>query len=255
VSGSSTALASLEPSFHQDLNGDGLIGLPALPTTVIEAAGSTSLVEAGSNYFLYSNSSGTGPELKSAGAPVVAGQTSGWTPIGTEQTASGYEVAWKLAGAVDQYAVWSADRSGNFITNMIGVVPGSSAALESLEPSLHQDLNGDGVIGVPAATVPAAAQKASGGNPGLDVAHLLGGQGSAGWQFDFTSYSGSGGTSEPEGSLSGSKLPVAPSNDAQAVQLHQMLQAADAYHEILAGHDNINLANVADLLAGHFIIH
>ena len=49
ASGSSAALESLEPSFHQDLNGDGVIGVP---TTVIEAFGSTSLVEVGSNYFL-----------------------------------------------------------------------------------------------------------------------------------------------------------------------------------------------------------
>ena len=32
----------------------------------------------------------------------MAGQFGGWTPIGAEQTASGYEVAWKVTGA-DQY--------------------------------------------------------------------------------------------------------------------------------------------------------
>ena len=32
----------------------------------------------------------------------MAGQFGGWTPIGAEQTASGYQVAWKLTGA-DQY--------------------------------------------------------------------------------------------------------------------------------------------------------
>ena len=43
---------------------------------------------------------------------------------------------------------------------LIGAVSGTSAALESLETSFHQDLNGDGVIGVPAtmrATAPASA--------------------------------------------------------------------------------------------------
>ena len=70
-----------------------------------------------------------------------------WTPIGAEQTASGYEVAWKVTGA-DQYTVWNTDSSGNFISNTIGAVSGTSAALESLETSFHQDLNGDGVIGV-----------------------------------------------------------------------------------------------------------
>ena len=48
VSGADYALQSLETSFHQDLNGDGLIGLP---TTVIEANGSTSLTEVGKSLF------------------------------------------------------------------------------------------------------------------------------------------------------------------------------------------------------------
>ena len=83
-----------------------------------------------------------------AGTPVVAGQFGAWTPIGAEQTAGGYEVAWKVAGT-DQYTVWNTDSSGNYVSNTISVCSGSSAALESLEPSFHQDLNGDGVIGVP----------------------------------------------------------------------------------------------------------
>ena len=59
-----------------------------------------------------------------------------------------YEVAWKVTGA-DQYSVWNTDSSGNYISNSIGVVSGTSTALESLETSFHQDLNGDGVIGIP----------------------------------------------------------------------------------------------------------
>jgi 20S proteasome alpha/beta subunit len=149
VSGSSAALESLETSFHQDLNRDGQIGIP---TTVIEALGSTSLIEVGNNFYLNNNSSGTGPELKYAGAAVVAGAYGAWTPIGAEQTASGYEVAWKVTGA-DQYTVWNFNSSGNFISSSTnGVVSGSTAALESLETSFHQDLNGDGTIG-PVATV------------------------------------------------------------------------------------------------------
>ena len=95
MSGSSSALESLETSFHQDLNGDGMIGVPS---TVIESFGSTSLVEVGNNFFLDNISSGTGPELKYGGAAVVAGQFGGWTPIGAEQTAGGYEVALENAG-------------------------------------------------------------------------------------------------------------------------------------------------------------
>ena len=54
----------------------------------------------------------------------------------------------------DQYTVWNTDINGNFISNGTGgIVSGSSAALRSLEPSFQQDLNGDGVIGVPSAVV------------------------------------------------------------------------------------------------------
>ena len=113
-------------------------------TTVIESFGSTSLVAVGNNYFL-DNSAGSGPELKYGGAAVVAGQFGAWTPIGAEQTATGYEVAWKIPGA-DQYTVWTTDSNGNYLSN-IGTVSGTSTALESLETSFHQDLNGDGVIG------------------------------------------------------------------------------------------------------------
>jgi serralysin len=144
VSGVSSALESLETTFHQDLNGDGTIGVF---TTVIEAFGSTSLVGVSNNFYLDSMSSGTGPELKYGGPAVVAGQFGGWTPIGAEQAAGGYDVAWKIPGA-DQYTVWNTDSSGNYLSNLIPAVSGSSAALEALETTFHQDLNGDGTIGV-----------------------------------------------------------------------------------------------------------
>ena len=141
-SGASTALESLETSFHQDLNGDGTIGVV---TTVIEALGSTSLTEVGNNYFLDSISSGTGPELKYAGVPVVAGQFAPYVPVGVEQTAGGYEVALKDAGA-NLFSIWNTDSNGNFLS--YAVYWGSSTALETLETSFRQDLNGDGTIGV-----------------------------------------------------------------------------------------------------------
>ena len=140
VAGSSTALESLETAFQQDLNGDGTIGLV---TTVIEARGSTSLTEVGNNF----NLGGSGPQLKYAGAAVAAGQFGAWTAIGAEATATGYQVAWKVAGA-DQYTVWNTDSSGKYLSNAVGVVAGSSTALESLETAFQQDLNGDGTIGL-----------------------------------------------------------------------------------------------------------
>ena len=104
-------MKSFEASFQQDLNGDGTVGLT---TKVIEAAGSTSLVQAGENYNL--SSGGSGPTLKAYGTAVDAGQFGGWTPIGVEQTATGYQVAWKLTGQ-DQYTVWNTDNSGNYVSN------------------------------------------------------------------------------------------------------------------------------------------
>src|SRR5262249_23225966 len=62
------------------------------------------------------------------------------TPLGAEQTASRDEVARK---------VWATDSSGSYTSNNgAGALPGTSSALEMLEPSFHQDLNADGVIGL-----------------------------------------------------------------------------------------------------------
>ena len=105
---------------------------------MIEANGSTRLTEVGDHFFLY-DGSGSGPSLKYAGADYVAGQLGAWTPIGAEQTATGYEVAWKVTGA-DQYTVWSTDSSGNYITDLVGAVSGTSDALEcrAFSPRLEQ---------------------------------------------------------------------------------------------------------------------
>jgi serralysin len=151
TSGSSLALETMETSFHQDLNGDGTIGPPAAPTsTTIEAFGATALVQTGSNYFLNPVAGGTGPELKYGGAAFTANSTWGaWAPIGVEAISGGYEVAFKTG--TDSYTVWHTDSSGNITTNALATTSGSSAALEALETSFQQDLNGDHVIGVPSA--------------------------------------------------------------------------------------------------------
>ena len=115
-------------------------------TTVIEALGSTSLVQSGAYYYLDSISTGSGPELKYGGAPVVAGQFAPYTPVGAEQTAGGYEVALQNSGA-NLFSIWNTDSSGNFVS--YSVYSGTSTALELMETSFHQDLNGDSVIGIP----------------------------------------------------------------------------------------------------------
>ncbi len=142
VFGTSIALESLEASFHQDLNGDGVVGIPG----TIEQCGATSLVETGNDVTMYAIGTATGVELKAGGTPWTSGGS--WAPIGAEATASGYEVAFKVAGA-DLYTVWDTDANGNMTTDSIGSVSGSSLVLEGLETSFHQDLNGDGVIGLP----------------------------------------------------------------------------------------------------------
>ncbi len=144
VPGNSTALEAIETVFNQDLNGDGTIGIV---TTLIQTDGSTSLVEVGNNYDLNSTGSGSGPVLQDGGAPVVAGEFGAFVPIGAVQTATGYDVAWEIPGT-NQYTVWSTDSNGNYLANIINIVPGNSTALESLETVFHQDLNGDGTIGL-----------------------------------------------------------------------------------------------------------
>jgi Ca2+-binding RTX toxin-like protein len=153
VSGSSSSFQSIEPVFHQDLNGDGVIGVPPLsappaPTTAIEASGATSLDKLGSNYLLDAIGGSQGPTLKYGGAAVVAGQFGSWSPVAAEATSGGYYVAWKDSVS-GQYSAWSTDSNGNFSSKIINGVSGADASLKSIETVFHQDLNGDGVINTP----------------------------------------------------------------------------------------------------------
>jgi serralysin len=141
--GTSLALKTFETVFLQDLNGDGAVG-PS--RTVIQTNGPTSLVVVGGQFYELDNSSGIGPVLQLNGAPVVVGQFGAWTPIGAVQTAGGYDVAWKNAG-LGLYTYWTTDSAGNHLTDSAGM-SGTSVALQSLEATFNQDLNGDGVIGL-----------------------------------------------------------------------------------------------------------
>lgn len=150
VSGSSSALESLEPTFHQDLNGDGVIGVPGGSPITIESSGSTNLTQVGNNFYFY-DANATGPSFKFGGSPYTAGSFGAWKPVGVEQVAGGYYIAWEVPGA-DQYTVWTTDNNGNYISALFGTVSGSSSALRSIETTFHQDLNHDGVISVPTGT-------------------------------------------------------------------------------------------------------
>ena len=136
------------PTFNQDLNGDGTVGLT---TTVIQtdtnAFGSTSLTEVANAYFYLDGSSGSGPALQYGGADVMAGEFGGWTPIGAVQTASGYDVAWQNPGT-NLIRCGPPTATATTLANLIGAVSGNSYALESFETIFNQDLNGDGVTGL-----------------------------------------------------------------------------------------------------------
>ncbi|WP_426614740.1 M10 family metallopeptidase C-terminal domain-containing protein [Bradyrhizobium sp. McL0616] len=150
--GTSTTVASLETTFQQDLNGDGVIGANFV---TIESAGSTSLVQVGSNYYLDSISTGSGPMLKYGGSAVAVGIFGTWSPIGAEQASSGYDVVWKNS-ATGAFSFWSTDSNGNFVTHLALDAAGNSTTVTSLETTFQQDLNGDGVIGAGRVTIEAA---------------------------------------------------------------------------------------------------
>lgn len=157
VSATSSSFESIETAFHQDLNGDGVIGVPPVTSTTssmtstatsIEASGATSLDKFGNTYLLDSIGGSQGPSLKYAGAAVVAGQFGTWSPIGAEARSGGYDVAWKDS-VTGQYSVWSTDSNGNFTSKILNSVSGADASLKSIEAVFYQDLNGDGVINTP----------------------------------------------------------------------------------------------------------
>ena len=122
------------------------------PLVVIQTDGATSLVQVGANYFFNPVGGGVGPEFKYNGAAVTSGEFGAFTPIGAVQTASGYDVAWKNT-ATGLYTVWLTDANGNFLSQSIGGVSGTSTVLEQYETIFNQDLNGDGKIGVPTVVI------------------------------------------------------------------------------------------------------
>src|SRR5204863_5012450 len=84
-----------ELGLQQDLNGD----CKSLPLRIV-AVGATRLYQV-NNKFLLSDSTGAGPSLKLNGVAVTVNDSrfgGQWNPIGVEQTASGYQVAWKKIG-------------------------------------------------------------------------------------------------------------------------------------------------------------
>jgi serralysin len=265
LSGTSIVLEAAETSLHQDLNGDGRIGVPP---TVIEAFGSTRLDLAGSTYSLDPVTGGSGPSLKYHGAAVVPGQfgsSSGlWAPIGVEQTASGYEVAWKVAGA-DQYMVWNTDSTGNYISDG-GVLSGTSIVLEAAETSLHQDLNGDGVIGDPAGSPGDGPGGPAGPNSnsliGMNTQTHVGGTAPTSDSFVFRADLGTGPVADSghantaDLDLHSPGLPGAVASSGQAAGLELLIQQPNGSHDMFNNQDHLTPFNhIADLHAGGVFIH
>jgi hypothetical protein len=159
-------------------------------------------------------------------------------------------VAWKVPGA-DQYTVWSTDFSGNYISHIVDVVSGSSTALESLETTFHQDLNGDGIVGIPvaAATIGATAMPAADRFVfGTTVASNVVSNGSDGIELD-NFFSGS----------AGSNASTMPLSTAAAGQPQSLLQQPAAGSDTVVDtshYDGLPVnVHIADLHTGHFIIH
>ena len=69
-----------------------------------------------------------------------------WRPIGAVQTGNTYEVALQLSGT-SEFQIWTIDGTGNYVSDT-GIVLGTSVALELVETTFNQDLNGDNVIGL-----------------------------------------------------------------------------------------------------------
>ena len=141
VNAISYRLQSVEAGFGQDLNSDGVIGTRS---TVVESAGSTKLAIVGDMYFMYQGSGASGASLRQNGDYLQWG-TSPWNALGVERWSGGYQVAWRN-GTANEYAIWTTDILGNFWSSS-SLLNSSSYALESLETTFGQDLNGDSTIG------------------------------------------------------------------------------------------------------------
>jgi hypothetical protein len=118
-------------------------------------------------YYLRQGNSQSGLQLTYGGAAVTMGMFGAWTPIGVEQTASGYQVAWRGASGSDQYQLWDVNSSGAFRSNYAGVMASSNWIMRTVETTLRQDLNNDGLTGLP--TSPYDIAISYSGDPGYQI--------------------------------------------------------------------------------------
>jgi hypothetical protein len=155
-------------------------------------------------------------------------------------------VAWKLNGAND-YIVWATDSSGNFLSYVLPETAGNNTALEALETTFHQDLNGDGTIGIrPAPALSGSAMMLAAGND----------------NFVFRPNLGAASTVTTVDNFGSHELPTGDPNITWLVNeaYHDYWQFAPSTFDepVLSGdhHHRAAVASVhiADLHASHFII-
>jgi hypothetical protein len=166
LAATSLQLADVEAAF-----GDGKFagsGVDPATATPIATNGKTTLAElevsgskTGDAYELNPAGGSGGPLLELHGGAVTKGQfgAAGWTPVGAVQTATGYEVAFE--SSQHQFVIWNTDLNGDYVSNATGVLSGTSYALEQLETTFGEDLNGDGTTGPKSTQI--------GGNGALDA--------------------------------------------------------------------------------------
>ena len=176
---------------------------------------------------------------------------SAWTPIGAVQVAGGgYDVAWHDT-ATGQYSVWSADSNGNYLSSIVGAVSGNDPALEAIETTFNQDLNGDGTIGVPPATKPAVTAAVS------NVAAIaLPGNDSFAFRQDLGANAGAANHIDPRSPASTNNQVANPAQ----LGLEQLLGVSETVHHDQAPntgtHDQfLHDVHVANLLANQFHFH
>src|SRR5262249_31713792 len=134
---------------------------------------------------------------------------------------------------------WSVDSNGNYLSNIVGVAAGNSTAVESQEPNFQQDLNGDGIIGVPGHT-----------NPAPPAAVMTSADQSE--AFNFRADLGAG-QQAPQAPAVADALPVHPLADVPANVFWALADAAQLEHPVAMGGQDPNhaAANAAHL--DHFL--
>ncbi len=152
--------------------------------------------------------------------------------------------------------IWDTDSNGYETANPIGIVSGNSPALEALEPSFHQDLNGDGVIGVPSGTSLGPSGTAPQGamvSVMNNDTFVFGAAGAAGAPIAGSANIGVGGAPLLFGAA------IGPSQDANVGRMQALFEAMKDGHDFSGIPDAHGSAPVMDFhsidpLGGHFII-